>query len=187
MPRGQCLCIAIGTRIHAPEFSQLMKSSKTTCPFSRLILIFSSSIQLMGQILTPQWLCPAIRPMDSCTATIARKLKTCTALADGPGTLTFRLALPFFFRIVPSTSPMLGALQEMIFCCEGKPCTNICDPRSAHLQASPSGMSCYLLGPQTSDDQGVWLQLLESVVVSKLIRNWAAGKQHHIRFRVTVC
>jgi hypothetical protein len=73
-----------------------------------------------------------------------------------------------------------GGIEGDDFFCEGKPCTNICDPRSAHLHACPSGMSYCPLGPQTSDDQGVRLQLLESVVNSKLIRNWAAGKEHRV-------
>jgi hypothetical protein len=73
-----------------------------------------------------------------------------------------------------------GGIAGDDFFCKGKPCTNICDPRSAHLHACPSGMSYCPLGPQTSDDQGVRLLLLESVVNSKLIRNWAAGKEHRV-------
>jgi hypothetical protein len=66
------------------------------------------------------------------------------------------------------------------FFCGGKPCMNICDPRSAYSKTCPKGMTFYPLGPQTSDDQAVWLQLRNSIISNNMIRNWAAGKKHRV-------
>lgn len=73
-----------------------------------------------------------------------------------------------------------GGTEGDAFFCGGKPCTNICDPRSTYSNICSNGTTFYPLGPQTSDDQAVWLQLHRSIISNNMIRNWAVGNKHRV-------
>ena len=85
--------------------------------------------------------------------------------------------LLYFFLYLTDAA---GVAEGDDFFCSGRPCSNICDPGSVHLNACPNGMKSFPLGPQLCDDQGVWRALLKRVVDGNVIRRWAAGKNQRV-------
>jgi hypothetical protein len=83
----------------------------------------------------------------------------------------------YFFLYLTDVS---GAERRDDFFCNGLPCSNICDPKSANFQSCPNGMSSYPLGPQLCDDQSNWHAFRKSIEDAKVIRSWTAGETQRV-------